>query len=292
MPASASLQRARHELGSNHVDELVKSIAIPPRPSLLAALQEEIALEDPDTRKIAQIVGKDVALTAAVLRAVNSPHYGLSRSIATLGQALTVLGLQSVSTLVLGLVLRKALGDKGLNLTRFWDVSAKRSYALIRLARGLGRVEVDMAQTFGLFCDVGIPLLMQRYPDYVSTLKQANSCAERSFCDVEHAVHDTDHALIGALMGRSWGLSQTVCLAIRLHHDYVGLIAPDVPEVVARMTAMGLIAERAIQLHAGMNASVEWDKGYEFALSTLMLSDADVDDWMDELLTGFAAGVD
>jgi len=198
MPAIAPLQRARSELDTDHIDALVKGIAIPPRPSLLAALQEEISVEDPDTRKIAQIVGKDVALTAAVLRTVNSPLYGLSRPVANLGQALTVLGLCQVGTLVLGLVLRKSLGDQGLNLTRFWDVSAKRSYALVRLARGLGRLEVDMAQTFGLFCDVGIPLLMQRFPGYLETLKQANCAADRSFCEVEHAVHDTDHALIGA----------------------------------------------------------------------------------------------
>jgi len=93
-------------------------------------------------------------------------------------------------------------------------------------------------------------------------------------------------------MGRSWGLSQSVCLAIRLHHDYVGLKAPEVPDAVARLVAMGLVAERAIQLHAGMNTSVEWDKGSEFALSTLMLSDADIGDWMEDLLSGFAVGVE
>ncbi|MEO8299434.1 MAG: HDOD domain-containing protein [Burkholderiales bacterium] len=291
MTTTARLQHAQSQLDASQIDELVKGISIPPRPSLLDALQREITLDDPDPRKIAQIVSRDVAMTAAVLRAVNSPFYGLSRQVESLPQALSVLGLRQVSTLVLGLVLRKALSDRGQNLTRFWDVSAKRSYAMVQLARGLGGVELDMAQTFGLFCDVGIPLLMQRFPDYTETLKRANSAPDRSFCEVEHAAHDTDHALVGALMGRTWGLSQAVCLSIRLHHDYAVFRDPGAAEGVCRLIAMGLVAERAIQLHAGMNASVEWDKGGEFAVGTLMLSDADVDDWMDDLLSGFAAGI-
>jgi HD-like signal output (HDOD) protein len=53
---------------------------------------------------------------------------------------------------------------EGPQLTRFWDVSGKRSLAMRSLARELGGVDVGIAQSFGLFCDVGIALLMQRFP--------------------------------------------------------------------------------------------------------------------------------
>jgi HD-like signal output (HDOD) protein len=282
--------QAEAQLASADLDRLVKGIQIPPRPSLLADLQREINNDDPDPLKIARIVSQDVAMTAAVLSAVNSPFYGLTRRVETLGQALAFLGLRQVGVLVTGLVLRRALTDKGANLARFWDVSAKRSYALSQLARGLRGVDVDLAQSFGLFCDVGIPLLMQRFPAYTETLKLANSSTEVPFTEVEHACHNTDHALVGALMGRSWGLSQTVCLAIRLHHDYSLFHDPQVPEVVARLVSMGLLAERAIQAFAGMNTSGEWDKAGEYATGCLMLSGDDVQDWMDRLLEGFSAG--
>ena len=52
---------------------------------------------------------------------------------------------------------------------------------------------------------------------------------DKTFCQVEHAAHDTDHALIGALMARTWGISQTVCPAIRLHHDHAGLSESGTP---------------------------------------------------------------
>lgn len=279
-----------HDAGSSEIDALVKSISIPPRPGVLIDLQREIGAEDPDPSRIAKLVGQDVALTAAVIRCVNSPFYSLSRRAETLEQSIALLGLRPIGTLVTGLVLRNSVRTDGPNLTRFWDVSGKRAYAMSRLVRGLKGIEPDLAQSFGLFCDVGIPLLMQRFPDYAQTLMRANEEPTLSFTAVEHAAHNTDHALIGALMSRSWGLSQTVCVAIRSHHDYAIFEDAKVPASVSRLIAMGLVSELAIQRFARMNASTEWAKGGERAAGALMLSDDDVDDWVDELQEGFAAG--
>lgn len=281
---------AAQALGAADLDALVKSISIPPRPGVLVELQQEIGAADPDPSKIARLVGQDVSLTAAVLKSVNSPFYALARRAETLEQSISLLGLRNIGALVTGLVLRNALRTDGPNLTRFWDVSGKRAYAMTRLVKTLRGVEPDLAQSFGLFCDVGIPLLMQRFPDYAQTLTRANMEATASFTSVEHAAHNTDHAMIGALMGRSWGLSQTVCQAIRSHHDYGIFEDAQVPAQVSRLVAMGLVAELAIQRFARMNASTEWAKGGERAAGALMLSDADVDDWVDELLEGFASG--
>jgi len=148
-----------------------------------------------------------------------------------------------------------------------------------------------VAQSFGLFCDVGIPLLMQRFPEYAQTLKAANDEIDRNFTEVEQARHQTDHALIGGIMGRSWGMSPTVGTAIRLHHDYAAFRDPRVPEAVTRLIAMGLVAEVAIQRFARLNSSAEWDKGGEGAMGALMLGDQDVEDLIERLVDGFAQGV-
>jgi hypothetical protein len=75
-------------------------------------------------------------------------------------------------------MLRHVLRGNVLQLNRFWDVSSKRTFAMARLARGLGGVNIDVAQSFGLFCDVGIPLLMYRFPDYGQTLNICNNEAQ------------------------------------------------------------------------------------------------------------------
>ncbi len=291
MPVAHSAQEAEHHLADPSLDALVRSVGVPPRPQMLTDLGRELSREDPDLSRVARIVAGDVALTAAVLRLANSPAYGLSRPAETLGQALNMLGLRQIGVMVTGLVMRKLLRTDGPQLTRFWDVSAKRAWALSALARGLPGVPVDVAQTFGLFCDVGIPLLMQRFPNYGPVLQACNAEPLRSFTEVEQDALHTDHALMGALMARSWGVSQTVCLAIRLHHDYAIFRDHKTPDQVSKLIAMGLIAELAIQTFARMNSSTEWNKGGDAAMGALMLAEADVEEWVDRLNDGFSAGM-
>jgi HD-like signal output (HDOD) protein len=272
-------------------EALLKSIGIPSRPSTLVQLQDEMSGADPDTRRIADLVASDVALTIAALRIVNSPVYALSRRCETVGQAISMLGLQQLNVIVTGLTLRNLIRGDARQLQEFWDVSSKRAYALSRLARGLGRVEVPVAQSLGLFCDIGILLLRQRFADYGQTLMACRSEVERCFTAPEQDRHATDHAQMGALMARSWGLSPTVCMAVGLHHDYTVFADPKVPETVTRLIAMNLLAEVAIERFAGQTSSTEWGKGADHASGTLVLNGQDTEDWIDRLLQDFADGL-
>lgn len=272
-------------------DALIKSIGIPPRPQTLVGLQNEMSREDPDFRRIARLVAGDVAMTAALLKIVNSAAFKLSRPCETIDQAISMVGLKQIGALITGLMLRKVLRTDGPQLTRFWDVSSKRAHAVSTLARGLGGVDPDIGQMFGLFCDVGIPLLMQRFPNYRDTLKECNEDALRSFTEIERSHHQTDHALIGSMMARSWSISPVVCAAIRHHHNYDVFRDADVPEAASRLVAMGLLAEAAIQRFSGLNHSTEWNKGGDGAAGMLILADADVEEWIERLLADFAAGV-
>jgi HD-like signal output (HDOD) protein len=276
-------------LADAKTDDLIKGIGIPPCPATLVALQREIAKEDPDLHQVTRLVSSDVVLTASLLRVVNSASYALQRPCATVEQSIAMLGLKQVGFAVTDLMLRKVLRTDGPQLTRFWDVSGKRSRAMRCLARELRGVEVDIAQSFGLFCDVGIPLLMQRFPEYGRVLRDCNTDPDRSFTEVERTQIETDHALVGSLMARSWGVSREVCTAIRLHHDYTIFQDAGISEGVSRLVAMGLLAEVAIQRFARLNSSSEWDKGGEFVPGSLLLSDQGVDDCVEQLLDLFAA---
>ena len=76
--------------------------------------------------------------------------YGSSWRIETLGQALNMLGLKQAGVMVTSLVMRKVLRTDGPQLTRFWDVSAKRSWALATLARS--RLHHDHAGVYRRAC--------------------------------------------------------------------------------------------------------------------------------------------
>jgi len=55
--------------------KLLSSINIPPRPSVIVELNKEKSKEDPDLRRIVQIISKDIALTASLLKTANSPWF-------------------------------------------------------------------------------------------------------------------------------------------------------------------------------------------------------------------------
>jgi HD-like signal output (HDOD) protein len=233
-----------------------------------------------------------VGLTVAVLKTVNSPLYGLSRKAESVEQAVNLIGIKQLSGLVTAIALRTAMRGGSETLSNFYDLSSKRAYALARLAKQLKNVDPQQAQTFGLFCDVAIPLLIARFPTYLDTLALAHTEMERSFTEVEHANHHTDHALIGAIMAKSWGLPHNISLAIRLHHDYAIFLDPKVPRDIGAMVAMGLLAEVAIHRHSGLGLSAEWAKGGDYVAGALVLAPTDIEELLDQLVEDFTSGVD
>lgn len=288
----ATLSDAEKQITTAEFDQVLKSVAIPPRPVVVQQMQTEMGKSDPDMRKAAAIVAQDVGLTVAVLKTVNSPLYGLSRKVGSVDDAVGILGLKRLAGLVTALSMRSALKGDSRMLERFYDTSTKRAYAMTRMAKETRVLDVELAQTFGLFCDVGIPLLINRFPDYLATLKVANMDVERSFTAVEQATHNTDHALVGAMMSRAWGLSPTVTLAIRMHHDYAVFTDPAVPRDIGRLIALGLVAEVAIQRFARLHSTAEWFKGGDYVAGALVLSPSEIEDWIEQLIAEFAGGLD
>lgn len=270
---------------------MLVDVGIPACPAILEALRRQVACDDPDFHLIGRIIATDVALTAVLLRTVNSAAFGLSRKVGSVDQALSMIGARQLLVLVTRLVVRQALNAEGPRFTRFWDVSAKRSHALLRMARTLRCVDAGVAQTFGLFCDVGIVLLMQRFPAYGDTLRACNAEALRPYTEIERDTHKTDHAFVGSIMARTWGADAEICEAIRRHHDYAIFVDAATSETVTRLSAMTLLADLAIQRYAGLNASCEWEKGGQSVAGALVLSQDDLEQWVESLVDDFAAGL-
>ncbi|MES2742670.1 MAG: HDOD domain-containing protein [Pseudomonadota bacterium] len=265
------------------VAALMRSIRIPPRPSLLVDLQRELAEPDPSPRKIARIIGNDVGMSGALLKLANSPFYGAARKAKSVEQGIDFLGVNQCSALITGLLARQAIDGEGASLTHFWDVSAKRAQALVFAARKLRIAPPDIAHTFGLFCDIGVPLLMRRFPDYEATFAAASAEPQACFTAVEDARHQTNHAAIGCLLARNWGLSADVSWAILLHHDYTVLTDPATDEAIRALVSASVLAENAIQRYLGNGASLEWDKGGARACQHLELDLEEADDLLEQL---------
>lgn len=266
-------------------EEIVRNIGIPPCPVILTKLVQETRLEDPDFRKIGKWIGSDASLAAAVLKIVNSPFYGLSTKATSITQALSLIGLRTVTQLVTGLLLRQAFPVANHRIMEyFWNVSSNVALICAWLASRTAVANRDDAYTFGLFRECGIPVLLLKFSDYAQVLTAARANTKR-LIELEQEHYWIDHCQVGHYLAKSWSLPEHTCLAILCHHDY-SLYAADQTELVRaslKLAALGLVAEHLFARHCGEPDDIEWRLGGAPALAYLGISPADLDLLSDDI---------
>lgn len=261
----------------------LRDIVIPPCPELLIALRSEMDKEDPDPQAIADIAGRDVAMSASLIRTANSPYYARTRPVTSVNEALSLLGLRMTEKLLTAFLTRNSIRVSSPLLEHFWDTSTRRAMAMAHIARQLYGVDPELAYTCGLFTHVGIPILMQGVRGYAGTLTEALARQDRSFTETENSAHKTDHAVVGALVARTWRLPTPIYQAVRVHHDFTVLQDKTVLAEVRMLVAMGLVAEHLVALHEGVADHREWALYGPACLACLAVDEAEVEDWLDAL---------
>jgi HD-like signal output (HDOD) protein len=261
----------------------LRDIVIPPCPELLVALRKEMGKADPEPQVIADIAGRDVAMAASLIRTANSPFYARSRSVTSVSEALGLLGVRMTEKLLTAFLTRNAIRINSPVLEHFWETSTRRAMAMAHIARELYSVDAELAYTCGLFYHVGIPILMQGVKGYAGTLTEALARQDRSFTDTENAAHRTDHAVVGALVARTWRLPTAIYQAVRLHHDFSVLRAQSVAAEVRTLVAMALLADHLVAQHEGVTQGKEWEQFGPDCLAYLRVTDVEVDAWVDAL---------
>jgi len=248
------------------------NIHIPPRPQVLQDIESMLQDDDSTERMIAQLIARDVALSAEVFKLVNSPVYRRSAKIDSLEQAVRMLGRKPMGQVTRTALLRQQLGGGAARFERFWerstDVATLASTLCDQLDRP-GRMTAEQAYLVGLFHDCGVPVLMQHLKDYADRQLAAATAAPDFIAeDDEHA---TSHCIAGLLVAQEWQLPDMLCEAIRGHH-YV--IADDQPAPHA--IALLQLALTAYARHNGWD-NPEWEYQQARALATLDMEEGQLD---------------
>ena len=264
MDADLELQRALLDIG------------IPPRPEILAHLETEARKESPDYRQIEKLISADVGLSAALIKTINSPFYGLRTKVSSIHQAISLLGMSSVTRVVTGMALRTiASGANLADIESHLEASAQTALVTGYIAKKLSGVDCEQAFTFGLFQNCGTLLLMARRPGYKKILELAQRTPEKLITHTEIDHMGISHASIGSLMAKEWGLGESITEAIWYHHDYGEFVEQHIKKLSTEklnldetqaLIALGLLAERAIYWDSGFEQTAEWRAGGQIAL--------------------------
>lgn len=169
-----------------------------------------------DTRKIKECIERDPALTLKILKAVNSPAFGLSGKVSDLNQALALLGIKPLKLLVLGFSLPRNLGD-GYHrraLARYWEYALTEAVAAREISRSLRLATPDEALLCGLVAEVGTLILLgdlgETYADFL--LKVEREGADLVALELETI--GFDHLILGVRLLQSWNLPSAMTDAI------------------------------------------------------------------------------
>lgn len=247
------------ELTSDAAVQALNGIHIPPCPDVLMAIMSKVNNPNSELADIAHSIQQDAGVVAPLLKLVNSPFLGLGGKVTSVYQAISVLGLRGTISLLQNVVLRQSLGGNLPKFEKFWERSGLTAKIASELAIRIPGVSPDDAYIAALFHDCGIPVLMQKYPDYRETVMSMGK-AGKAICDVENDYYSTSHAVVGNLLGRTWFLPSHVCKAILYHHDPTIFSSPGEHASTDARNLIGLIhmAECIADEHL-LHHSQEWN---------------------------------
>ena len=189
-------------------------IDIPSQPDALVKLSLLLAEEDINLSAATELIEGDMALAAAVMKAVNSSLYGLKGRVQSVHQALTYLGMREVAGITFEIGLRAAFPPAP-ELDPLWRRAAHRGLTMGRLAQRLG-LDAWSAHSAGLFEECGKAVLFRHGADHYRAMLRATQ-SDTDLVLLERAGFGVSHDALGAALCESWGLAAPAVASVRQH---------------------------------------------------------------------------
>lgn len=194
--------------------------SLPSLPALYEEVIAQLRSEDPSFAHIARIISKDVGMATKILQLANSAFMGTSGRVSSLLQALTLIGLDNVRTLVLSVnVFSQFDGNSRVaqNLPCLWEhsIAVSKLAQQVAAAENCAKVLLEECFTAGLLHDLGKLVLIAEFPKEcleVYATKSGTSTA------VERERLGCTHAEVGAYLMSIWGLPFPLVHAVAFHH--------------------------------------------------------------------------
>jgi putative nucleotidyltransferase with HDIG domain len=252
--AIAQTQMLRQLLSSDRLARLVGEVGM--LPSAPTAFQDILTcLQDPTASlgDVARLIGRDVAMTANIMKLVNSAFFGSRRPVVSAERAVAYLGMDTIGALVLGhSVFKGGEGSStpGFDWEQLWQHSLQTGSAAraISFAENLSTAEADEAFLAGVLHDVG---------KVVFATRAASVANVPAVGDDTMATMQAHHAEVGAYLLGLWGFPNSIVEAVAFHHT---------PSLVSQkcLTLAGIvhIADRLVHQRCD-SASAQIDLGLE-----------------------------
>lgn len=245
-------------LGSVRVSRFVSDIDIPSRP----LLRQKLDTLGDDIQKVSILVMQDPAMSAAVLKIVNSAWFALQNQVFRIDQAVYLLGLENIRTIIRAVCFRtvsEKINEPKL-MKIFWSNSFKVALCASTIAKFLHLGCKDMAYACGMFHNAGLPILSSHFGNILSVTDSAYKDSAGKISKFEKNSIGVSHAEIGAKLASSWNLPTPIVEAIAQHHSIETINFDDYSEVNHLLVALKLAENFTCQTkeYSGITEEFEW----------------------------------
>lgn len=203
------------------VEDLLKqSNKLPNVPDVVKELIQQLNNPNADYHAIAEKVAKDQTLSLKILRLVNSAHFGLRRKISSINEAVVMLGMARLKTLVIASgVVGSVKSAEGLNLHRFWSHAFGVATQARWLAAHTTTIDPDTAFTTGLIHNVGRLLLHTAQPTLAVQIQHACEQQSESRTEAELRILGFTSPEAGEALLKHWQFPKAMADAVRQHRS-------------------------------------------------------------------------
>lgn len=188
--------------------------ALPSIPKVVQELIQSFNDEDVAVAEITRRIGADQVLSARLLRLANSAYYHVSRTVATVADAVSMLGFINVRTLVISTGLTGGFKSMpGMDLKQFWRHSLHTAVAARHLAK-LPDLNADLAFTVGLMHAIGQLVMHAGMPQAMLQLDKTINTLDPRRLALEHHTFGYTYVEVGAELARRWKFPENFSHAI------------------------------------------------------------------------------
>ena len=188
-------------------------------------------LNDPHSSasRLAEVISKDTSLSSNLLKMANSAFYGLPTKVDTVTRAITLIGLNEISTLAMGvLTMRffKSIPQKLIDMKSFWIHSIACGVIASIIARHKTGLEEERFFVAGLLHDMGRLVIAITMPHKtVQAILESRRRLTPLF-KIEKEIFGYDHAYVASLLLRKWNFPVALENMVRFHHEPAKALQP------------------------------------------------------------------
>jgi len=194
---------------------LTSEAALPSMPKAVALLLAELGRQDPDLRKLSQLISTDPALTTRLLTLANSSMFQLARKVSSIPEALAVLGVEHLRSLAAAAALGSSFRSvPGIDLHQFWRYSVNTA-KLSRSLAGMVRQNQATAFTAGLIHAVGELVMHLGMPEAMAPLNRVSPPLDLRRAKTEQRMFGYCYAEVGAGFARKWQFPDLIVDALQ-----------------------------------------------------------------------------